>query len=176
MNAIAWMIVASEIGFWIVIIAGLVVRYVFARGKLGLILLASTPVIDLILLIATSVDMYRGATATTAHALAAVYIGVSIVFGKSMIAWADERFRYYITKQGPKPLKRIGIDYAKHYMKSWFKHVLSYLIGAGILVGLIYWIHDPSRTEVLDGVLKVWTIVLGIDLVIAISNFIWPKK
>ncbi|MFB4166840.1 hypothetical protein [Virgibacillus sp. JSM 102003] len=176
MSLIAWMIVASEIGFWVLIAAGFITRYVFNLKKLGLILLALTPVIDLILLVATSVDLYRGATATEVHGIAAIYIGVSVAFGKSMIEWADIRFQYYVMKQGPKPVKRYGFDYAKHYFKSWGQHVFAYIIGAGFLFGLIYFINDSSRTEVLTGFLRIWTLVLGVDLLIAISNFIWPKR
>ncbi|WP_284139619.1 MULTISPECIES: hypothetical protein [unclassified Virgibacillus] len=176
MNFIAWLIVLSEIGFWILILLGLITRYILKFKRLGLFFLALTPVIDLILLIATSIDLYRGATATKVHAIAAVYIGVSIAFGKSMIAWADIRFQYYVMKQGSKPVKRYGMDYAKDYLKSWGQHVIAYLIGAGILFGLIYFINDPSRTEVLDGFLKLWTLILGIDFLVAVSNFIWPKK
>lgn len=170
------MIVACEIGFWIVIILGLFTRYVLKKNKLGLFFLALTPVIDFILLIITAADLYRGATATAAHAIAAVYIGVSIVFGKSMIKWADERFRYYVIKEGPKPIKLYGIEYSKHYLKGWGKHVLSYLIGAGILAGVIFLINDPSRTEALLRVLQIWTFVLGIDFIISVSYFIWPRK
>ncbi|WP_404457210.1 hypothetical protein [Oceanobacillus kapialis] len=176
MNFIAWMIVACEIGFWVVIVLGLFTRYVLKKDKLGLFFLALTPVIDLILLIITGLDLYRGATATVPHAIAAVYIGISIVFGKSMINWADERFRYYVTKEGEKPLKLTGLDYSMHYLKGWGKHVLSYLIGAGILVGITFLIDDPSRTEALTNVLKLWTLVLGIDLIITVSYFIWPRK
>lgn len=176
MNFIAWMILACEIGFWFLIVLGFITRYVFKFKKLGFFFLALTPVIDFVLLISTSVDLYRGAIATEAHAIAAVYIGVSIAFGKSMIEWADIRFQYYVTKQGPKPVKRFGIDYAKHYFKSWGLHVLAYLIGAGFLFGLISLINDSSRTEVLAGFLKVWTFVLGVDFFIAINYFILPKK
>ncbi|MCY8837768.1 hypothetical protein [Bacillus atrophaeus] len=176
MNIVVWMIIGCEIAFWVVIALGLVTRYVFKRNKLGLLLLALTPVIDLILFLTTSVDLYRGAAATQAHAIAAVYIGISVAFGKSMIQWADERFQYYVNKQGTKPVKRFGMDFAKHYAKSLLRHALAYLIGAGLLVGMIYFINDPSRTEALSGILKLWTIVLGIDAIITISYFIWPKK
>ncbi|MEC1755631.1 hypothetical protein [Bacillus mojavensis] len=176
MNSVAWMIVFCEIAFWVVIVLGLVVRYLFKQDKLGLLLFALTPVIDLILLIMTSADLYRGAVATTAHAIAAVYIGVSIAFGKQMIQWADEKFRYYVTKQGSKPLVRYGMDHAKHYAKSLIRHVLAYLIGAGLLAGMIYFIGDAARTEALSSILKVWTVILGIDCLITASYFIWPKK
>lgn len=99
MNFIAWTIVACEIGFWVVIALGLITRYIFKREKLGFFFLALTPVIDLLLLIVTATDLYNGATATQVHAIAAIYLGSSIAFGKSIIRWADERFRYYIQKR-----------------------------------------------------------------------------
>lgn len=176
MSIVPWMIVACEIAFWIVIVSGLFVRYVFKRNKLGLFLLALTPVIDLILIVITSIDLYRGAVATQAHGIAAVYIGVSIAFGKSMIEWTDERFQYYLMKKGPKPKKRFGMDYAKHYVKGWLRHVVAYAIGAVFLAGMIYLIQDPSRTEVLSGILKTWSLILGVDFLITVSNFIWPKQ
>ena len=175
MNAIAWSIVACEVLFWIFIIAGLLTRYIMKREKLGLFLLAMTPVIDIVLLVITGIDLYNGATATKAHAIAAVYIGISIAFGKSMIQWADERFRYYIVKQGEKPIKRVGLDYAKHYFKGWLRHLLAYCIGAGLLVVILFLINDPTRTEALSAILKVWSLALGIDLIISISYFIWRK-
>lgn len=175
MNAIAWSIVACEILFWVFIIMGLVTRYFFKQEKLGLILLAMTPVIDLLLLVITGWDLYQGATATKAHAIAAVYIGISIAFGKSMIQWADERFRYYVVKQGEAPIKRVGLEYAKHYFKGWLRHLLAYGIGAGLLLGLIFLIDDPSRTEALSAIFKVWSLALGIDFLISISYFIWRK-
>lgn len=176
MNLIAWAIVISEVAFWILILLGLVARYLFKRKKLGLLLLALTPIIDGILLVTTSMDMYRGATATTFHALAAVYIAVSLLFGKRLILWADERFRYYVTKQGEAPVKRYGIDYAKHYLNGWLRHIVAYGIGVGLLIGLTILVDDPSRTEALSGVIKVWSIVVVIDLLITVTYFIWPKQ
>lgn len=176
MNFVAWMIVACEVAFWVVIILGLIARYLLRKERLGFLLLALTPIIDLILLIITGLDLYRGATATSAHALSGVYIGVSIVFGKSIIAWADERFRYYIVKQGDKPLKCYGYEYARHYLKSWLKHVLAYAIGIGCLFGLIYIVQSPARTEALTSTIHWWSRILGIDLLITIAYFIWPKK
>jgi hypothetical protein len=176
LNLVGWLIVASEVGFWVMIILGLLTRYVLKKEKLGLVFLALTPVIDLILLVTASIDLYRGAVATMAHAIAAVYIGVSLVFGKSMIQWADVKFRYYIAKEGTKPVKLFGREYAVHNFKGWGKHVLAYFLGSGFLVVLIFLINDPARTEALSGVLKTWTFVLGIDLIISISNFIWPKR
>lgn len=176
MNFIAWTIVACEIGFWIVLGAGLIVRYLLRLEKLGFALLALTPVVDLILLIITGYDLYNGATATTAHALAAVYIAVSLVFGKSMIRWADERFQYYFLKTGNKPVKRYGMEYAKHYLKGWIQHLIAYAIGVALLLGAAALIAAPERTEALLGVARIWSIVIIVDLVITVSYFIWPRR
>ena len=176
MDLLLMMIIACEVGFWIVIGSGLVTRYIFKRKRLGLFLLALTPVIDLVLLVTASMDLYRGATATTIHGIAAIYIGASIAFGKSMIMWADERFQYYVMKQGEKPAKRYGLDYARHYIKGWGRHVIAYIIGAGLLAAVIFVINDSSRTEALGGILRIWFLVLGIDFLIAVTNFIWPTK
>lgn len=175
LNFVAWTIIACEVGFWIVILLGLITRYVFKKERLGLFFLALTPVIDLILLGVTSLDLYRGETATGVHALAAVYLGTSIAFGKSMIRWADEKFLYYIRKQGTKPIKKTGMDYAKHSLKGSFQHLLAFIIGGGLLVLLIYFIDAPSRSEVLSGTLQLWGLILGIDFVISITYFVWPR-
>ncbi|WP_425482895.1 hypothetical protein [Listeria valentina] len=115
----------------------------------------------------------NGATAEVPHAIAAVYISVSLVFGKNMINWADDRFRYYVMKQGPKP---VGLAYSKNYAKNWLKHLLSYIIGTGILYLLVYLINDRSRTEALDDVIYIWTIVIIIDLINCVSYCVATKK
>ncbi|MEC1071759.1 hypothetical protein [Priestia megaterium] len=175
MNLIAWMIIACEIAFWIVIILGLATRYMFKKQKLSFFILALTPVVDSVLLIVTSVDLYGGATATYAHAIAAVYIGISIAFGKSMIQWADERFQYYVMKSGEKPRRRYGKEYAKHYFKSWIQHLVAYAIGGTLLAAMMY-IVPNGKTNVLQNVVEFWTIIVGVDFLLSLSNFVWPKK
>ncbi|PTK89231.1 hypothetical protein [Staphylococcus gallinarum] len=177
MNFIVWLIIFCEIAFWVVIILGLVTRYILKQQKLGLFFFALTPIVDLILLITTVVDLMNGAIAEMPHAIAAVYISMSLVFGKSMVNWADDRFRYYIMKQGSKPYKLDGLAHAKNYAKGWLKHLLSYIIGTGILHLVVYLINDKSRTEAMDSVIHIWTIVIVIDLIICISYFLsLPKR
>ncbi|MDF2925547.1 MAG: hypothetical protein K0R57_4461 [Paenibacillaceae bacterium] len=176
MNAIAWVIVGCEIAFWVVIALGLSFRYILRMPAVGMLLLALTPLIDLILLAVTGWDLYNGGIATTAHGVAAVYIGVSIAFGRQMVAWADERVRYYIARQGEKPVKLYGLAHSRSYLKSWTLHLLAYGIGCGILLLLTHLVQDSSRTQALGGIIRIWSVVLGIDLVIAVTYFIWPRK
>lgn len=163
MNAIAWLIVICEAAFWAAVIFGLAARYIFRRQKLGMFFFALIPLLDAVLFLAAAADLYRGAAATMAHAVAAIYIGVSVAFGKSMIQWADERFRYYVVKEGAKPVKRYGLDYAKHYAKGWGRHVLAFVIGGVLLAGTVFLIQDASRTEALSKLLKGWSVVLCIE-------------
>jgi hypothetical protein len=84
-------IAACEVGFWLVLAAGLGARYLLGRRRLGAVLLAAVPLVDLALLVFTTVDLRRGADPGTAHGLAAVYLGFSVAFGPSLVRWADVR-------------------------------------------------------------------------------------
>jgi hypothetical protein len=74
-------IVAAEITFWLLLLAGLLLRYPLRRPRAGAALLIATPFVDLALLAATTLDLRRDGDAELPHALAAVYIGVSVAWG-----------------------------------------------------------------------------------------------
>ncbi len=172
MNFITWSIIAAEVGFWIVIILGLTLRYVYNYKKIGSFFLFLTPVMDLLLLIVTAMDLLKVGNATMAHAIAVIYLGVSVAFEKSIIRWTDERFLYYIKKEGTKPRKKTGFAFARNSLKGSFQHLFAYIIGAGFLSILIYLVNDADRSSVFFETLKVWSLVLGIDFIISISYFI----
>lgn len=178
MNWIVSILITAEILFWVVIVLGLISRYILRLNKVGLFCFALTPLIDLVLVIVMSIDLLNGAKATIPHGIAAVYVGVSIIFGKRMIQWADDRFKYYILKKGVLPVKKSGLAYAKQYFKDWILHGLAYILGTGILWVIILSIGHSSDVTALYHVIKLWTVVLIIDLFVAISYFIWrrPEK
>lgn len=167
-------IIAAEIAFWIVIVAGLFSRYILNLKKLSIFFFLLTPIIDLALLILTAIDLKSGATASTAHGVAAIYIGVSIAYGKSMIAWADSKFQSWILKKPSKKKGLFGKEKAKYEVKMWFRHLLSYVIGGSLLGLMILYVGEGATA--LFQVLRVWTIVLIIDFIISFSYFIFPKK
>lgn len=86
-------IIACEIGFWVLIVAGLLARYPLGMPRLGLVLLALTPVVDVALLAFTVIDLRAGGQPSLVHGVAALYLGFSVVFGKRAIAWADRMYR-----------------------------------------------------------------------------------
>ena len=63
-------IVVAEIAFWSILFSGLAARYVLRRPRLGMALLVATPVVDLALFAATTIDLRRGGEAALPHALA----------------------------------------------------------------------------------------------------------
>jgi len=103
-NILLVLILGCEIAFWVVLLLGLVARYLFGWWRAGLYFLYSTPVIDLVLLVATVVDLRNGSEATFFHGLAAAYIGFSLAFGRRAIDWADAHFAHRFAG-GPRPVK-----------------------------------------------------------------------
>lgn len=177
MSPIAYLIIGVEIGFWLCTITGLAVRYLLNRPRLGLVLLAMTAVLDLVLLVATTYDvLVNGTVATLAHGIAAVYLSISVTFGKRLVRWADERFRYYVLKTGARPVQLYGREHARYNLQGSLLYLLAWLLGGGYLFLLIHLVGDPVRTNALAAVLRVWTVSVIIDLLIAASYFIWPRQ
>ncbi|PMC61914.1 hypothetical protein CJ204_08175 [Corynebacterium xerosis] len=86
-------IIACEIGFWVLIALGLLARYPLGMPRLGLVLLALTPVVDVALLAFTVIDLRSGGQPGLVHGVAALYLGFSVVFGKRSVEWADRAYR-----------------------------------------------------------------------------------
>ena len=175
MDPILAIIIACEIGFWVFVIFGLVARYILRRRRTGAVLLAITPVVDLILLIAVIINLQGGGTASFFHGLAALYLGVSIVYGHKMIKWADTWFAHRFA-DGPAPVKRYGWEYTKESWKDVARTTVAAGIAAGILWLLMALVDDPSRTGALQGIYPILGIWFAIDLIWAVSYTVSPKK
>lgn len=172
---IAW-IIAAEIAFWIVILIALVCRYRFNKPKLSIFFFALTPVIDLLLILLTAMDLKAGTPASASHGIAAIYIGVSIAYGKTMITWADEKFQQWFLKIQIEKQRLTGLAKGIHEVKMLGLHVLAYIISTSLLYAMIVFIGQHTDTSSLLQVMKIWGIVLIIDAVISLSYVILPGK
>ncbi len=171
-------IVLCEIGFWVLLGLGLFSRYVLRWGRVSKVLLICVPFIDVVLLIVTCIDFYLGATANLAHGLAAVYIGFTVIFGPSMIQWADQRFSYKFA-DGPSPWMppTSGWDYTKYEWKMWFKGVLACLIASVLIVVAVYFVNDSERTKALLYWFPILISTMGLWLLVWPLWFtLFPKK
>ena len=144
-------ILACEIAFWLVLVLGLTCRYVFRMNRLSSLLLYSIPMIDLILLAATVVDLRAGSVATFAHGLAAAYLGFTLAFGRVTINWADGTFARLFAG-GPATVKppSHGLELLLYELK-WFGRCLL-AVSVTILLSYlaIVLVNDPSRTEAFE--------------------------
>lgn len=168
-------IIACEIGFWVAIGAGLAARYLFRAPRVGLVLLALAPVIDLILLAVTAVHLKSGAEATWHHGLAALYVGFSVAYGHRMIAWADAQFSYRFAG-GQQPARLSGGAYTRKCWGDVARTLLAVALAAGVIFGLTAWVGDADRTTALTGLYPLLLLILAIDTLWAVSYTIWPRK
>jgi hypothetical protein len=171
------LIVAAEIAFWLILLSGLVARYGLGRPRLGMALLVATPFVDLALLGATTADLRRGGEAALPHALAAVYIGVSVAWGQRIISWADARFAHrFAGAPPPERPPRTGLLHAARERREWLRHLLAWITGTALLGLGVLVVGDLDRTWALVNVAVLWTLVLAIDFLISFSYTLWPRR
>nr|WP_238350844.1 2TM domain-containing protein [Kribbella shirazensis] len=161
-------IAACEIGFWVLLAAGLVTRYLLRRPKAGLFLLAAVPLVDVVMLVASVLDIHRGAEPGFKHSLAAIFIGVSVGFGHQSLHWADKWAAHYLAG-APRPVKppKKGPERARRERAGWYRHLLAYVVGVGIMLGL--GLLSGRGYDAVLGPAWTWTIVLVIDAVVSFS-------
>jgi hypothetical protein len=156
-----------EVAFWVVLAAGLVARYLLRSARVSTVLLVGVPLVDVVLLVATAIDLHGGATATATDGLAAAYLGFSLAFGHSMVRWADQRFAYWFAG-GPPPWRpaKAGPDRVRWEWREWGKALSAVAIASGLLLAGITWVGDPERTAALLTSIGRLALVAGIWFVV----------
>jgi hypothetical protein len=157
------LIVACEVGFWLLLFSGLFARYGLRRKAVSSVLLFCVPLIDVVLLVATVVDLRRGAEATFAHGLAAAYIGFTIAFGGIAVHWADARFAFrFVGGPSPRSAPTHGLDLLVYEAKLWFRCVLAAVITICLVYLAIRIVGEPERTRDVELWLTMpfWTVVI----------------
>ena len=161
-------IAACEIGFWVLLVAGLATRYLLRLPKAGMVLLAGVPLVDVVMLVASVIDIQRGGEQSFKHSLAAIFIGVSVGFGHQTLKWADKWAAHFMAG-APRPVKppKGGPERARRERAGWFRHLLAYAVGTGIMLGL--GVLSGQGYDALLGPAWTWTIVLVIDAIVSFS-------
>ncbi|MEU4209017.1 hypothetical protein AB0F13_03255 [Streptomyces sp. NPDC026206] len=174
---IVTLIVICEVGFWVLLAGGLSLRYLARMPRTGAAVLLLEPVLELVLLIATAVDLRNGAQADWKHGLAAVYIGYSAGLGHSTITWVDQRFAHRFAG-GPPPVKppKYGRARTVHEWKVAGRWVLAAAVATGLLQAAIWYVGGSGDTGSLRNWQSTMLWVVGINVIIALSYTIWPKE
>lgn len=174
---IVTLIVVCEVGFWVLLAGGLSLRYLARMPRAGVAVLLLEPVLELVLLIATAVDLKNGAAADWKHGLAAVYIGFSVGLGHSTLRWADARFAHRFAG-GPPPVAppRYGTARTVHEWKTAGRWILAAAVAAALLQAAAWYVGDGGDVSSLRAWQSKMLLVMGINVVIALSYTIWPKR
>lgn len=174
---IVTMIIVCEVAFWVLLAAGLGLRYVARMPRTGAAVLLCEPLLELVLLVITAVDLKNGAEPDFKHGLAAVYIGFTATHGHYMVKWADGHVAHRFAG-GPRPVKppRYGMARAVHEWKMGARAIGGAAIAAALLQLAIWYVGDPSQSESLLGWQQRMGVVAGISLLIAVSYTVFPKR
>lgn len=171
------LIIGCEIAFWVLLGAGLAVRYLLRRPRAGAALLVCVPLVDLVLLAAAVADLRDGGTAASRHGLAAAYVGFSAGYGHSVVRWADARFAHRFAG-GPKPptAPKYGRARAVHEWRLLGRTAVSAAVAAALLQSAVLLVADAGRTAALGEWQVRMAAAAGIHAVVAASYTLWPKR
>lgn len=142
------LILACEVGFWVVLVVALAVRYLLARERLSRALLVCLPLIDVLLLVFTAIDLRRGSTATFAHGLAAAYVGFTVAFGGMAVRWADAHFAHRFAA-GPVPAKAPsrGWEAVRYDFNLWGRCIAACIITVALVEMLVLIVGNDEVTQ-----------------------------
>ncbi|MEU8685108.1 hypothetical protein [Streptomyces sp. NPDC048611] len=171
------LIVACEVGFWVLLAVGLALRYLARMPRAGAAVLLMEPLLELILLIVTAIDLKNGAPADWKHGLAAVYIGFTVGYGHYTIRWVDGHAAHRLGG-GPPPVKppRHGLARARHEGKLWVRTVVMAAVAAGLLQLAVWYVGDDGDTRSLHEWQLTAVRIVGLHGLIALSYLVWRKK
>ncbi|WP_053661439.1 hypothetical protein [Streptomyces sp. MMG1121] len=174
---IVGLIIACEVAFWVLLAAGLAVRYLLKWRRTSVALLLCEPLLEVVLFVATAVDLRNGAEPSWEHGLAALYIGFTVGYGHYTIRWLDGHAAHRLAG-APRPPKppRYGLARARHEGRLWLRTVLAAAVALVLLQAAVWYVGDGDGT----GPLRSWQWaalrVVAIHGVIALTYLLWPKK
>ncbi|MFJ5834012.1 hypothetical protein [Streptomyces sp. NPDC093089] len=174
---IVTLIAVCEVGFWVLLAAGLAARYLLKMPRTGIALLLCEPLLEVLLLVVTAIDLKNGADPSWKHALAALYIGYTVGHGHRTVKWLDSRAAHRFG-DGPPPVKapRYGMARAHHEGRIWLGSVVMASVASALLLAAVWYVGGDGDTSKLEASIGgVWRLV-GIHGLIALSYAIWPKR
>ncbi|MDX2293124.1 MULTISPECIES: hypothetical protein [Streptomyces] len=174
---IVTMIVVCEVGFWVLLAAGLGARYLLRMPRLGAALLLCEPLLEVLLLVVSAIDLRNGAEPSWRHGLAAIYIGYTVGHGHRTVKWLDGHAAHRFGG-GPPPPKppRHGMARARHEAQIWLGTLVAGAVASALLLAAVWYVGAAGDTSKLEASIGgVWRAV-GIHGLIALSYAVWPKK
>ncbi|AWI30996.1 hypothetical protein [Streptomyces tirandamycinicus] len=174
---IVTLIVVCEVGFWVLLAAGLATRYLLRMPRTGLALLLMEPLLELVLLVVTVLDLANGAEPSWRHGLAALYIGYTAGHGHRTVRWLDGHAAHRLGG-GPPPAKppRHGAARARHEGRVWLGTAVGAAVATGLLQSAVWYVGDPARTGSLEDWMHTAWRIAAVHGVFALSYALFPKR
>ncbi|MEB8338740.1 hypothetical protein [Streptomyces endophyticus] len=173
---IVTLIVACEVGFWVLLAAGLALRYWAKMPRASVAVLLCEPLLEVILLVVTAIDLKNGAEPDWKHGLAAVYIGYSIALGHYTIKWVDVRVAHRFAGGPPPSTPKYGVPRAIHEWKLAARWILAAVIAMGLLQGATWYVGPDGATESLAQWQQRMLFLIALNVIIALGYTVFPKK
>ncbi|MFD9794057.1 hypothetical protein ACFWXK_24265 [Streptomyces sp. NPDC059070] len=174
---IVTLIVVCEVGFWVLLAGGLALRYFAKMPRASVAVLLCEPLLEALLLVVTVIDLKNGADPDWKHGLAAVYIGFSVAMGHSMVKWADARFAHRFAG-GPPPAKAPagGAARTAYEWRTAGRWTLAAVLAIALLQAGVWYVGGDGDVSSLRMWQQRMLWLIGINLVIAVSYTLFPKK
>ncbi|WP_250288792.1 hypothetical protein [Streptomyces atroolivaceus] len=174
---IVTLIVLCEVGFWVLLAAGLGLRYIAKKPQLGAAVLLCEPLLEVVLLVVTALDLKNGAEPGLRHGIAAVYIGFTVGLGHSTIKWVDARVAHRFAG-GPPPVKppKYGMARAAHEWRTAARWIVAALTAMALLQAAVWYVGGDGDTGSLEMWQQKMLWVIGINLLIAGGYTVFPKR
>lgn len=168
------LVIGSEVGFFVLLLAGLAVRYLLKMPRTGAVLLALSPLGYLAVLVAGAIDLADGGSADYAHVFGAIIIGIVAVSGRHHLHAMDVWVRRKLAKE-PKP-QLSDREFARKQRTDFYRRAVEWAVVVALLAGgYLLTGFDPVRGgELLSGA-KFWTVVLVIDFFWSFSYTVFPR-
>ncbi|ORT61423.1 hypothetical protein [Streptomyces sp. CB03238] len=171
------LIVICEVGFWVLLAAGLATRYLLKMPRTGAALLLCEPLLEVVLLVVTAMDLKNGAEPSARHGVAALYIGYTVGHGHRTVKWLDGHAAHRLAG-APRPVgpPRYGMARARHEGRVWLGTLVAAAVATALLWLAILYVDDAARTGSLESWMGAAWRTAGIHGLIALSYAIWPRK
>ena len=170
------LIIACEVGFWVLLALALAVRYLGKKRRTSVVLLLCEPVLELVLFVVTAIDLKNGAEPSWEHGVAALYIGFTVGYGHYMIKWLDGHAAHRLGG-GPKPAgpPKYGLARARHEGRLWTRTLVATGVALALLQLAVWYVGDDGNVDSLRSFQWVALRAAGIHGLVALAYTIWPK-
>ncbi|MGW0845589.1 hypothetical protein ACWD26_36730 [Streptomyces sp. NPDC002787] len=171
------LIIACEVGFWVLLVLALAVRYLLNKRRASVVLLLCEPVLELVLFVVTAIDLKNGAEPSWEHGVAALYIGFTVGYGHYMIRWLDGHAAHRLAG-GPKPVgpPKYGLARARYEGRLWARTLVAAGVALALLQIAVWYVGDDGDVDSLRSFQWIALRAAGIHGLVALTYTLWPKK